>query len=454
MSSYDVAVLGGGPGGYAAALRAAYHGLSVALIEKGEIGGACLNRGCVPAKIWISAAETVDHARLMASLAAEPFEYSVDFPKMAARQRKIVAQFRKSLATMIEKRGIDVIEGEGRFIAADKIAVSGATGESEVSFKNAIIATGTAPASFFEGDPEVMLTNSSIFDLEKLPESILIIGAGPIGCEIAGVMARLGSEVTMVEMMPRVLPREDGEVSALLARELKKLKVRVMTGVKIDCFQTENGRAIATLLDGEVIEAEKALVSIGRTFPTGPLGLGNAGVKTADNGAIETDNNMRTSAPGIYAVGDVAGKNLLAYTAYREGALAADQCAGVAVEADEPVIPTAIFTMPEVGSVGVTQEEAPEDARVGTFMFRALARAHASGEISGFVKIIADADSDRLLGAHIVGPRATDMIHICSAALSAGMTARRLGAMLFAHPTFAEAIVEAAHDVHGQSIHK
>ncbi|MGK7344190.1 MAG: dihydrolipoyl dehydrogenase [Candidatus Nitrospinota bacterium M3_3B_026] len=455
MSVFDLAIIGGGPGGYSAALRGASYGLSVALMEKGEIGGTCLNRGCVPAKAWIAAAETVDHAANMAAIAASPFDYSIDFNKMTERQRKVTSQFQKSLAASLSKRGVRVISGRAEFASDREIMAPTAEGGSErIEFKNALIATGSEPARLFDVDPSLALDNVSIFDVPSLPESMLIVGAGAIGCEFATAMTRLGVRVTMVEMMDRVLPMEDHEISATLARELKKLKIQVITGAKIESLEPGGPGLVARLAGGESVEAEKALVSIGRRFSTSGLGLDKAGVETGRRGEILTDNLLRSSTPNIFAAGDVAGKNMLAYTAYREGCFVADYIAGKRESLPDTPVPSAIFTIPEIGSVGVREEDAPKGARKGTFMFRALARAHIAGEIAGFVKVIADGETDRLLGVHIIGPRATDLIHTASVALSQGMTARAFGDLLFAHPTFAEAALEAAHDVHGLSIHK
>lgn len=454
MSVFDIAILGAGPGGYSTALRGAALGLKVALIEKNEIGGVCLNRGCVPAKVWILAAETLDHAKHMASFSKKPFDYSLDFKKVALKQRAIVSQFQNNLKNLLDKKGITIIEGMGKFKAPNTITVEKGDSLKEINFKHGVIATGSRPSRLFDLDPPLLLDSSSVFNLDDAPGSIIIVGAGAIGSEFASVFTRFGTEVTLIELEPQILPTEDGQIASTLERELKKAKVKIITGAQIESLEPNGKGVIARLKDGREFLADMALSCVGRNYVTDNLGLRLAGVNVGDRKEVVTDKKMRTSAPNIFAVGDVAGKNMLAYTAYKEGELVAEIISGKDIEPKEMVIPNAIFTIPEIGSVGLTQENAPASARIGSFMFRALARAHGSGEIAGFVKVIADADTDRLLGVHIIGPRATDLIHTASVAISQKMTAAGLGDLLFAHPTFSEAISEAAQDVHKKSLHK
>lgn len=454
MQKFDVAILGAGPGGYSTALAVVSEGLSVALIEKEEVGGTCLNRGCVPAKAWISVAETIDHAKHMATLASKPFEYSVDFSKMLAKQKAIVGNFQKGLIASLTKKGVTIFKGAGTFASSNEIVVSGAGEPVSVKFKNAVIATGTSPARLFDLPESLVLDNTSIFNLESAPESMLIVGAGAIGCEFASLFSRLGTAVTLVELEPRILPMEDSEISKALEREFKKAKIKVLKGVGLSSLvQFENG-VKAMFADGSALTAEKALVSVGRRFDTDKLGLDKASVAVNKKGAVVTDEMMRTSAPNIYATGDVAGKHMLAYTAYKEGEFVARVIAGKNVSLGEMLVPNAIFTIPEIGSVGITEENAPDGASTGTFLFRGLVRSHATGEIAGFVKVIADGKTDKILGVHMIGARSTDLIHIGAVAMAQGMTAKGLGNLLFAHPTFAEGLLEAVRDVHGEALHK
>ena len=454
MEKFDLAVIGGGPGGYSAALRAVDHGKSVCLIERKRVGGVCLNRGCVPAKAWIAAAETLDHAKHMNGFAKTPFDYALDFEKVKDQQKKIVAQSAKGLDSLLAKRGVTVIEGEGSFASPDEITVTGQGATNSITFDHAIIATGVRPLKLFDLPDDLALTGETIFQLDKLPASILIVGGGYIGCEFASALTRLGVSVIVVELLDRLLPMEDGEISSTLTREFKKQKIAIYTGTAIDSLKKGGDGVLAKLADGRELTAEKTLVSIGRSFDTSMLNLEEAGVVTGKRGEVLTDEKMRTSSSKIFAVGDIAGKGALAYTAYREGVFVADFLAGRSDSMSETVVPNIVFTIPEIGTVGVTEEEATGDISVGKFQFRALARAHTTGEIAGFVKVIADKKSDLILGVHIIGARATDIVHTASLAISQKMTAKAFGDVLFGHPTFAEALSEAAHDVYGYSIHK
>jgi dihydrolipoamide dehydrogenase len=292
--------------------------------------------------------------------------------------------------------------------------------------------------------------------LSAIPRSLLIIGAGVIGCEFAFIYKEFGADVTMVEMMPRAVSTEDEEISVILERELKKKKIKLHTGMELEKIEKRRNSVTATLSDGKTIEAEKVLVSIGRSMNSTDIGLESIGVETGKRGEIIVNHKMETTVQGVYAVGDVTGGTMLAHVASREGVVAAENAVGGDSAVNYAVVPAAIFTTPEIASVGVSEKNALKrghKVKVGRFPFRALGKAHAIGEISGLVKIIADEHNDKLLGAHIIGPHASDLIHEAAIALEHGLTARDIAHTIHAHPTLSEGIMEAAEDVHDSAIH-
>jgi dihydrolipoamide dehydrogenase len=309
----------------------------------------------------------------------------------------------------------------------------------------------------FPLDGEYIYSSNDMVQLKEIPRSLLIIGMGVIGCEFAFLMSMLGCKVTMVELLEHALPLEDEDVSKTIERELKKNKVKFYLGRKVNVVNVIKGQGIsAELDDGTKIEVERVLVSIGRKFNVQDIGLEEAGIEQNKNGSIKTDLHMRTNIPNIYAIGDVAGKWLLAYTASAEGCIAAANCAGQDVEINYNGVPNAIFTHPEVGTVGMREKQAVENGhkvKTGQFLFRVLGKAQAENEIEGLVKVVADADTDKVLGVHIVGAHATELIHECALAVRLGLTAEEFGNAFHAHPVMSEAILEAVHDVHGLSIH-
>ncbi|HEQ98663.1 MAG TPA: dihydrolipoyl dehydrogenase [candidate division Zixibacteria bacterium] len=459
--SFDVAVLGGGPGGYVAAIRAAQLGKKAACIEAEALGGVCLNWGCIPTKTMIATASMYKKIRNASRYGLKlDGNVSVDMEAMMARKDKIVKGLVDGIDDLFDFHGVTSIKGRGRLKSENALIVEQEDGSKrEIRSENIIIATGSRPLNIpaFPYDGEYIISSNEMVALKKIPESLLIIGMGVIGCEFAFLMSMLGCRVTMVELLEHALPLEDIDVSKTIERELKKNKVKFHLGRKVTVVDVHKGEGIrAELDDGRTIEAERALVSIGRKFNVDDIGLEELEIEKNDNGSIKTNLRMQTNIPNIYAIGDVAGKWLLAYTASAEGVVAAANCAGEKTEINYAGVPNAIFTTPEVGSVGLREKQAEEqgiNVRTGQFLFRVLGKAQAENEIEGLVKVVADADSDKILGVHIVGAHATELIHECALAVRMELTVEQLGNAFHAHPVMSEAILEAVHDVHGLSIH-
>lgn len=461
---YDIVIIGSGPGGYTAAIRAALKGASVAIVEEDSLGGVCLNRGCIPSKALIAGANLYQKMKHSVTyginLVSPP---TIDWSAMLARKDKIVGGMVAGIGGLFKNYGVTHYNGFGSIVGKNKIKIELAD-ESEITIeaKNIIIATGSRPAVIrsFPLDGVNILSSDHLLQLPALPSSILIIGAGVIGCEWGFMLAQLDVKVTMVELLPHALPMEDESSSKIIERELKKLKIKLFTGISVDRVEASSNNLISAVLsDGKTVEAEKILVSVGRAFNSSDIGLEKAGVKLNKNGSIKVDDFMQTSAKNIYAIGDVAGRSLLAYTAVAEGAVAVDNSLAKTQTKRRKIdylgVPSVIFTHPEVASVGLTERAASEKHKIktGSFPIRALGKAHAEGEIAGEVKVIADSKTDRILGVHIVGPHATEAIHVAALAIQNKMTVTRLGSLTFAHPVISEAIMEACHNLHKLSVH-
>lgn len=430
------------------------------MIEEDAPGGVCLNRGCIPSKSLIAGANLYYDMKRAANfgitLTAPPV---IDWPAMQARKDKIVGGLVNGIGQLFKSYGVKHYHGFGRLTSGKRIMIELADEtEEEIEAKNIIVATGSRPANIpaFPLDGIRVLSSDHLLELQRLPASMLIIGAGVIGCEWAFMLARLDVKVEMVEMLPKALPMEDIMPSKLIERELKKLKIKLHTGTKVEGIESSPGGQVnAILTDGSRLEAEQVLVSIGRSFNTADIGLESVGVKLNKNGSIKVNDRMQTGKKNIYAIGDVAGRSLLAYTAVAEGAVAVDNCLGEVKKMDYLSVPSVIFTHPEVASVGMTEEQAGEkhEIAIGAFPMRALGKAHAEGEIAGEVKVIADKKTDKLLGVHIVGPHATEVIHTPALAIKQGLTVTELGSMIFGHPVISEAVMEACHNLHKMSVH-
>ncbi|MBD3403737.1 dihydrolipoyl dehydrogenase [candidate division GN15 bacterium] len=459
IDKYDIVIIGGGPGGYTAGIRAAMKGARVAVVEARELGGVCLNRGCIPSKTLIAAAaqyQRMKHAEDFGINLEVPPVY--DWPAMLKRKDKVVKTMTGGIGQLFKSHGVDHYPGFGKITGKEQVTVIDDGGnETKIPTKNIIVATGSRSLSLpaFPVDGTRILTSDHLLELDHLPKKMLIIGAGVIGCEWAFMLAMLDVEVEMVEMMEHALPMEDEHCSTLIERELKKNKIKLHTKTKVEAVEPGPEGVRAKLSGGATVDANQVLVSIGRAFLTEDMGLDEVGVKLNKNGSIPTGIDMRTNVKNIYAIGDVRGEILLAYTAVHDGTVAVDNCLGEKAKKNYLGCPSVIFTHPEVASVGLREREAADkhDLAIGKFPLRALGKAHAENEIAGEVKVIADKESDKLLGVHIVGTHATEIIHTAALAINRKLTAKQLGSLIFGHPVISESIMEAVHDVHHVSVH-
>jgi dihydrolipoamide dehydrogenase len=424
-----------------------------------KLGGVCLNRGCIPSKALIASAEQykkmVNSKSFGINLPAPPV---YDWPVMLERKDKIVSGLVGGVGQLFKSHGVDHYIGFGKISGKNEVAVTDEQNkETKLETDNIIIATGSRAASLpvFPIDGKRILTSDHLLTLDHLPKSILIIGAGVIGCEWACMLALLDVEVTMVEMLDHALPMEDTDSSKLFERELKKLKVNLFTKTKVESITPGPDGIKAQLSNDKVVETNQVLVSIGRAFNTEDIGIERVGVKLNKNGSIPTGDDMRTNIDNIFAIGDVRGEILLAYTANHDGTVSVDNAIGEKVKKNYLGVPSVIFTHPEVASVGMREADAAEkyDIAIGKFPLRALGKAHAENEIAGEVKIIGDKKTDKLLGVHAVGVHATEIIHSAAVAINQGLTVTQLGSIIFGHPVISEAIMEAAHDLHHMSVH-
>ncbi|MBI3377383.1 MAG: dihydrolipoyl dehydrogenase [Nitrospirae bacterium] len=455
-----VAILGAGPGGYVAALKAAQLGAQVTVIEDIEVGGTCLNRGCIPTKALVASAEAYSKAKGLEEFGIElRGELIPNLQKINERKNKIVSVQVKGIRGLFKNWGVTLKEGRGALLSQKEIEVRGKDGSTEkIEADKIIIATGSRPAQIpsFIFDGKKILSSDDALNLTELPKSMLIIGAGVIGCEFACIYKELGADVTMVEMMPRAVVTEDMEISGLLEKELKKKKIKLYTNVKVEKVEVKEDGVHAFLSDGKEIIAEKVLVSIGRALNSDGIGLENTGIQKGKRGEIPVNEKIETNVPDIYAIGDVTGGMLLAHTASTQGIVAAKNIMGHNEKMDYSTVPAAIFTSPEIASVGLREHQAEEKGvriRTGHFQFRGLGKAHAMGEIAGFIKVIADEATDKLLGMHIIGPHASDLIHEGAVAMKAGLKVRDIANTIHAHPTLSEGIMEASEDVHNEAVH-
>jgi dihydrolipoamide dehydrogenase len=468
-SQSHIAILGAGPGGYVAAIRAAQLGARVTVVERQALGGVCLNWGCIPSKALLSVVELGDKLKKSDDLGlimAGPPRY--DLARMVARKNRVVANLVKGIGTLFKAWNIETVEGQGELVDARTLSVSRTGGAQRTVRADAIvIATGSSwpQLAQFPIDGTQIITSKQALDLEVIPKRMVILGAGVEGCECASLFSGLGTAVTVVELLPRVLPLEDEEVSTITERELKKRGVEVKTGTTIKSVDRTAHALAVGIADDTVVEADVLLISIGRGFHTQRIGLDRVGVALGRRGEVLVDDRMETSVPGVYAIGDVVGKAMLAHVASAQGKVAVENILGHPSRINYDVIPAGIFTLPEVGRVGLTERQARERARsagenpesavrVGRFRYAALGKAQATGDITGLFKVVSEATTGKILGAHIVGAHAADLIHEAALAMECGVTVSQMARMIHAHPTLAEGMMEALEDVDGMAIHQ
>ncbi|AHM60484.1 dihydrolipoyl dehydrogenanse [Flammeovirgaceae bacterium 311] len=453
---YDVTVIGSGPGGYVAAIRCAQLGLKTAIVEKyTSLGGTCLNVGCIPSKALLDSSEHFHNAsHTFKEHGIELNDLQVNLPQMITRKRNVVKQTVAGIDFLMKKNKIDVKTGMGSFVDKNTIKVTGDDGKEETfQTKNTIIATGSKPTAlpFIQLDKERIITSTEALELQEVPKHMIVIGGGVIGMELGSVYGRLGAKVTVVEFLDRIIPGMDGALSKELQRVLKKqhgfdfkLNTKV-TGVE------RKGNEVVVRAEnkkGEQIEitGDYCLVSVGRAPYTKGLGLENAGVQLDNRGRVEIDDHLRTNVEGIYAIGDVIKGAMLAHKAEEEGVFVAESIVGQKPHINYNLIPGVVYTWPEVAGVGYTEEQLKEMGRqfkTGSFSFKASGRARASMDTDGFVKVLADQETDEVLGVHMIGPRAADMIAEAVVAMEFRASAEDISRMSHAHPTFTEAIKEA-----------
>lgn len=458
----DLAVVGAGPGGYVAAIRGAQLGLEVACVERDQVGGTCLNYGCIPSKALLDSTHLLMEIRGADEHGIKTGKVEVDFERLMARKREVVQKFVKGVEFLFKKNKVTLVRGQARFDGKNALKVGGGNGNTTtVQAKQIIVATGSAPVElpFMPFDGMRIVSSKEALELESIPKSMLVVGGGYIGLEMGSVFNRLGTEVTVVEMEDRLLLGMDGDLAKEALKILKKqgLEFRLKTRVTGAEVQKNGVKATVETPGGEeeILNAHVVLVAVGRRPYFEELGLDGLGVELKDR-QIKVDNQLRTGVDGVLAIGDAVGGALLAHKASEEGIVAAEVAAGRNAEMEYFAVPACIYTYPEIACVGLTEEEARErghELKTGRFPFQANSRAMCLGEGDGFVKFLADAETDQLLGVHCIGPHASDLIHEATVALAFGGTAEDVALTVHAHPTLSEAFHEAALDVGGRAIH-
>jgi len=462
MLDADVTIIGGGPGGYTCAIRAGQLGLKTVIVEADRIGGECLNYGCIPSKSLITVSRLLDRVREAEKFGLKTSGLTVDFAQMQRWKTEVVSKLTNGVEALLKGNRVTIIKGEAEIVGANRVTVKTADLQEDISTKNLVIATGTEtvqlPGLEFDGDR--VIGSKEGLELGSSPKRLMIVGGGAIGLEFASMFEKLGSTITIVEVMDQLMPGSDPEVVRVVHRKLESRGVKIYLKSKVARVSKERSGAKVEIEtpDGRFdVEVDKVLVSVGRKARTGRMNLQAIGVQTDQRGFVVTDNRMQTSAPWVYAIGDVRGPPLLAHKASKEGVVAAECIAGLPSAADWKVIPDAVFCDPEIASAGLTEAKAIQagySVKRTRFQFAALGRALSSGESEGFVKVVSKADDGLVLGVQIVGPEASNLISEVALAIEMGATVEDIALTIHPHPTLSEAIMEASESAAGKPVHQ
>lgn len=454
---YDIAVIGAGPGGYVAALKAGQMGAKVAVIEKHYLGGTCLNYGCIPSKALLASAELIHHIRHADMLGVKVGgEVGFDWTKIQSRKDKVLAGLRGGIKGLLGARKVQILTGSAKLQGMGRIAVTNEGKTSEITAGNVILAMGSTPSRIpgWPTDVNLVCTSDEALHWKELPKSLLIVGGGVIGCEFACMMQVFGVQVTIVEMLSRLLPNMEGALADVLSKSLARRGIAIHCGVKIEDMKTSDEGIEAKLSDGGVVKVSKALVATGRRPATADIGLDTVGLST-DRGFLRVNEQMETQVKGYYCIGDANGRCLLAHAASAHGVVAVENAMGHQQQFTAP-IPSCVYTFPEIGAVGMTSDEAAKKGipfAIGHFPLSYLGKAMAVNDTEGFVRVIRHRETDELLGVHMIGHNATECIAAAGAMLHAKASVRELADVVFAHPTISEAIKESAEDALFEGLH-
>jgi dihydrolipoamide dehydrogenase len=456
---YDLIILGGGPGGYVAAIRAAQLGMKVACVEKEPaLGGTCLRIGCIPSKALLDSSELYDQIRHKAEVhGLDVGEVAVNVPRMMKRKDEVVTSLTRGVEGLFKKNKIAWVRGFGRLAGTDRVEVESAEGRTTLQAKSIILASGSVPVElpFLKFDHERIIDSTGALSIPEVPGHLVVVGGGVIGLELGSVWLRLGAKVTVLEAMPTILPGMDGEVVKQADRIFRKQGFDIRSGTRVTGAERRGDKVIVSMEGAEPIEADYLLVAVGRRAYTEGMGFEENGIKL-ERGVIKVDGRYHTGVASIYAIGDAIGGRMLAHKAEEEGTAAAEFIAGKHGHVNYDAVANVVYTWPEIASVGASEEELKEKGvtyKVGKFPWLANGRAKAMGESDGFVKVLADAATDRLLGLHILGPRASDLIAEAALAMEFEGSAEDIARSVHAHPTLPEAVKEAALAVAGRAIH-